>query len=62
MNFQVNFWFLIMPVENFEEEGLPKNPKLELAQFKFLLTTNKQKNDGEVKKKLMDAIVEDSKS
>lgn len=27
-----------MPAENLEEQGLEKNPNLELAQWKFLLT------------------------
>lgn len=27
-----------MPLEGLEEEGLPKNPDLSLAQLKFLLT------------------------
>ena len=33
-----------MPVENLEEEGLAKNPNLELAQWKFLLSTDGEKN------------------
>ena len=27
-----------MPLEGLEEEGLPKNPDIHLAQLKFLLT------------------------
>lgn len=29
---------IVMPLEGLEEEGLPKNPDLSLAQLKFLLT------------------------
>lgn len=49
-----------MPIENLEEEGLPKNPNLELAQLKFLLGTDKHKNNGELRKKMLDAIKADS--
>ena len=45
-----------MPLENFEEEGLAKNPNLELAQWKFILLTDQYKNDREIKAKLMDAV------
>jgi len=45
-----------MPLENFEEEGLEKNPNLELAQWKFMLLTEKYKNDGDIKAKLLDAV------
>jgi 26S proteasome regulatory subunit N7 len=48
-----------MPVENLEHEGLAKNPNLELAQFKFLLSSEQHKNDAELKQKLMDAIKAD---
>jgi 26S proteasome regulatory subunit N7 len=48
-----------MPVENLEQEGLAKNPNLELAQFKFLLSSQQHKNDAELKQKLMDAIKAD---
>ena len=47
-----------MPIENLEEEGLPKNPNLELAQWKFLLTTDKYKDDKGIKDKLLDFIKE----
>lgn len=43
-----------MPAENLEEQGLEKNPKLELAQFKFLLSMNQ--NNVELKTKLLDEI------
>lgn len=45
-----------MPAENLEEQGLEKNPNLELPQLKFLLTTAEHKNDDAVLKKLMTAI------
>lgn len=50
-----------MPIENLEEEGLAKNPNLQLAQWKFLLTTDTYKNDKEIKRKTMDFITENSK-
>jgi len=49
-----------MPVENLEEEGLEKNPNLQLAQWKFLLTVNK--DDENVKKQLLEAIEADNMS
>ncbi|KAL5015398.1 hypothetical protein ScPMuIL_009668 [Solemya velum] len=49
-----------MPIENLEEEGLPKNPNLELSQLKFLLGTDKYKNNGDLKKQMMDAIKADN--
>ncbi|XP_058795294.1 26S proteasome non-ATPase regulatory subunit 6 [Phymastichus coffea] len=45
-----------MPLENLEEEGLEKNPNLELAQTKFLLSLAEHKNDAALKNKLMDVI------
>lgn len=45
-----------MPIENFEEEGLAKNPDLQLAQWKFVLSTDKYKNDNGIKAQLMEAI------
>ncbi|XP_070498185.1 26S proteasome non-ATPase regulatory subunit 6 [Chironomus tepperi] len=45
-----------MPAENLEEQGLEKNPKLELAQYKFLLTLKENLNNEELKTKLMDEI------
>lgn len=45
-----------MPIENLEEEGLEKNPNFEHAQCKFLLETDKYKNDVEIKKKLLAAV------
>jgi len=49
-----------MPAENLEEEGLPKNPDLELAQLKFRLSQESHKNDGALKQKLMESIEKDS--
>lgn len=45
-----------MPLENLEEEGLPKNPDLRIAQLKFLLTLDDHRQDAEVKTELMEAI------
>uniref|UniRef100_W8CCZ7 26S proteasome non-ATPase regulatory subunit 6 n=1 Tax=Ceratitis capitata TaxID=7213 RepID=W8CCZ7_CERCA len=49
-----------MPVENLEEEGLEKNPKLELAQYKFLLSLPEHKQDTALKSKLLDAVRADN--
>ncbi|CAF0753671.1 unnamed protein product [Didymodactylos carnosus] len=43
-----------MPVEDLSDEGLPKNPNLELAQYKFLLSLNP--NDEVIKEKLLNEI------
>jgi len=45
-----------MPLENFEEEGLAKNPNLELAQWKFMLLSEQYKNDSDIKGKLLEAV------
>ena len=45
-----------MPLENLEEEGLPKNPDLRIAQLKFLLTMEGHRQDAAVRTELMDAI------
>lgn len=50
-----------MPIENLEEEGLAKNPNLQLAQWKFLLTTEAYKADKEIKQKTLDFIKENGK-
>lgn len=48
-----------MPAENLEHEGLVKNPNLELAQLKFMLSLEQHKNDASAKQKLIDAIKAD---
>ncbi|CAG0920400.1 unnamed protein product [Notodromas monacha] len=45
-----------MPAENLEEEGLQKNPNLDLAQLKFLLSLPSHKDDEGLRTRLMDAI------
>lgn len=45
-----------MPAENLEEQGLEKNPNLELAQTKFLLTLPEHRNDKALAEKLLGAI------
>ena len=47
-----------MPVENLEEEGLPKNPNLELAAWRFTLTNPDGKNKVDAKKRLLEAVKE----
>ncbi|XP_069693559.1 26S proteasome non-ATPase regulatory subunit 6 isoform X1 [Periplaneta americana] len=49
-----------MPLENLEEEGLEKNPNLELALWKFLLSLPDHIGDKKFQSKLMEAIVTDS--
>ncbi|CAD5113233.1 DgyrCDS2412 [Dimorphilus gyrociliatus] len=49
-----------MPAENLEEQGLSKNPRLELAQFRFILSKPEFKDNGSIKKQLLDAITEDN--
>lgn len=45
-----------MPAENLEEQGLEKNPNLELAQIKFLLTLPEHKKDKALTEQLLMAI------
>ncbi|KAG0722402.1 26S proteasome non-ATPase regulatory subunit 6 [Chionoecetes opilio] len=45
-----------MPAENLEEQGLEKNPDLNLAQLKFKLTLSDHKNDAAIKEELMQTI------
>lgn len=47
-----------MPQENFEEESLPKNPNLDLSQWKFMLTTEDHKNNGQLVQDLMTVVKE----
>lgn len=49
-----------MPAENLEEQGLEKNPNLELAQWKFLLTLKEHQNNTALKGKLLEAIKSDT--
>uniref|UniRef100_A0A452GNA1 26S proteasome regulatory subunit Rpn7 N-terminal domain-containing protein n=1 Tax=Gopherus agassizii TaxID=38772 RepID=A0A452GNA1_9SAUR len=42
-----------MPLENLEEEGLPKNPDLRIAQLRFLLSLRPQRPDPAVREELM---------
>ncbi|KAJ8986151.1 hypothetical protein NQ317_005624 [Molorchus minor] len=48
-----------MPIENLEDQGLEKNPDLELPQFKFLLTLPEYRNDRAVHSKITEAIKKD---
>lgn len=50
-----------MPIENLEDQGLEKNPDLELANFKFLLTLPEYRNDKNVHAKITEAIKKDGK-
>ena len=45
-----------MPIENLEEESLAKNPNLDYAQWKFMLTTSEYRNSEEIKCLLLKAI------
>jgi len=49
-----------MPLENLEEEGLEKNPNLDLALWKFLLSLPDHSGDAKLQSKLMEAIIADS--
>lgn len=49
-----------MPVENLEEEGLPKNPNLEIAQWRYTLTAPHGVNKEETATKLLNAIKENN--
>jgi hypothetical protein len=50
-----------MPLENLEEEGLEKNPNLELALWKFLLSLPDHSGDAKLQSKLTEVIIADSK-
>lgn len=50
-----------MPIENLEDQGLEKNPNLELAYYKFLLTLPEYKSDRNVHSKVSEAIKKDGK-
>ncbi|XP_013787913.1 26S proteasome non-ATPase regulatory subunit 6-like [Limulus polyphemus] len=49
-----------MPIENLEEESLKKNPNLEIAQQKFFLTLDENKNDAKLKDDLLNAMKENN--
>lgn len=51
-----------MPLENLEEEGLPKNPDLRIAQLRFLLSLPKHRGDAAVRDELMAAVRDNSKA
>lgn len=48
-----------MPIENLEDQGLEKNPDLELAHSKFLLSLPEYMNDKNVHTKITEAIKKD---
>lgn len=48
-----------MPIENLEDQGLEKNPDLELAHCKFLLTLPEHANDRTIQTKITEAIKRD---
>ena len=50
-----------MPVEKLEEEGLPKNPNLDIAQLRYTLAAPHGVNKEETATKLLNAIKENSK-
>uniref|UniRef100_H0ZGM9 Proteasome 26S subunit, non-ATPase 6 n=1 Tax=Taeniopygia guttata TaxID=59729 RepID=H0ZGM9_TAEGU len=45
-----------MPLENLEEEGLPKNPDLRIAQLRFLLSLRPRAPDPAAREELMAAV------
>lgn len=47
-----------MPIENLEVESLAKNPNLELAQYKYMLTTDAYRNDKKLATIFMNSIKE----
>ena len=51
-----------MPVENLAEEGLPKNPNLDLANYRFILSNPDGKDKQAAKEKLLEAIKENGES
>lgn len=44
-----------MPIENLEEEGLAKNPNLELSQLRFLARTSP---DPEIRQNCIDQLMQ----
>ncbi|KAK3739537.1 hypothetical protein QZH41_016212 [Actinostola sp. cb2023] len=47
-----------MPAENLEEEGLPNNPNLNIAQWKFVISNPDGINKEQAKKNIMDVVKE----
>ena len=47
-----------MPVENLEEEGLPKNPNLQLAAWRFTLSSPDGKNKENIQRILLKEMKE----
>lgn len=55
-----------MPLENLEEQGLEKNPNLQTAQYKFLLTVpdfdeNVETPEFPISARIIEAIAKDGK-
>lgn len=53
-----DYYLFKMPAENLEDEGLPKNPNLDVAQWRYTLTAPHGINKEEVATKLLNAIKE----
>lgn len=51
-----------MPLENLEEEGLPKNPDLRIAQLRFLLSLPEHRGDAAIRDELMAAVRDNSEA
>ena len=51
-----------MPVENLEEEGLPNNPNLNIAQWKFVIINPDGINKEQAKKNILEAVKEKGKN
>lgn len=51
-----------MPLENLEEEGLPKNPDLRIAQLRFLLSLPEHRGNAAVRDELMAAVRDNSEA
>lgn len=50
-----------MPLENLEDQGLEKNPNLELPQLTFQLTLPEFAQDKTIQQRILDAIKRDGK-
>lgn len=58
----VGYPVVAMPLENLEEEGLPKNPDLRIAQLRFLLSLPEHRGNAAVREELMAAVRENSEA